>query len=102
MRSLLPLTLLAGLALASPAAAAAPRVAYESFSGVSTVKADGSGHQLLVKHADAPSWSPGHTRVAYVLENAIWTARSDGPDRRRVITLGNGLPFDPAWSPKGD
>jgi Tol biopolymer transport system component len=102
MRSLLPLTLLAGLALAAPAAAvAAPRIAYESFSGVSTVKSDGSGHKLLVKHADAPSWSPDHGRVAYVLKNAIWTARADGSDRRRVIALGNGLPFDPAWSPDG-
>jgi Tol biopolymer transport system component len=103
MRSLLPLTLLASLALAAPAAAAAaPRIAYESFGGVSTVKADGTGHRLIVKHADAPSWSPDHRRVAYVLKNAIWTAKADGSDRRRVIALANGLPFEPAWSPKGD
>jgi Tol biopolymer transport system component len=99
---LLPLTLLASLALAAPAtAAAAPRIAYESYSGVSTVKADGTGHELIVKRADAPAWSPDHARVAYVVKNAIWTARADGTDRRRVITLDRGLPFDPAWSPDG-
>jgi TolB protein len=102
MRSFLPITLLAGLALAAPAAAApAPRIAYESFSGISTVKPDGTGRKLIVKHADAPTWSPDHERVAYVLKNAIWTARADGTDRRRVITLRSGLPFDPAWSPDG-
>ena len=102
MRPILPLTLLASLALAAPAAAAAaPKIAYESFSGISTVNPDGSARRLVVKHADSPSWSPDHKRFAYVLKTAVWTARADGSDRRRVTTLDRGLPFDPAWSPDG-
>jgi Tol biopolymer transport system component len=102
MRSLLPTAILAALALAAPAAAAAaPRIALESFEGVSTVRPDGTGRTLAVKGADAPSWSPDHKRFAYVAKNSIWTARADGGDRRRVTSSAHGLPFDPAWSPDG-
>jgi Tol biopolymer transport system component len=99
----LPTTLLAALALAAPAAAASsPRIAYSSFEGVATVRPDGTGDRLVVKRADAPTWSPDHRRFAYVLRNALWTARADGSDRRRVVPAGNGVPMSPAWSPKGD
>jgi dipeptidyl aminopeptidase/acylaminoacyl peptidase len=87
--------------LAAALAATAPSIAYERFEGVATIKPDGSGDRVIVKHADSPTWSPDRTRLAFVLKNAIWTARADGSDRRRVLTLARGLPFDPAWSPDG-
>jgi Tol biopolymer transport system component len=100
---ILPTTLLATLALAAPAAAApAPRIAYESYEGVATVRPDGTRDHVVVRGADAPTWSPDHRRLAYVFKNALWTARADGTDRRRVVAAGHGVPMDPTWSPKGD
>jgi Tol biopolymer transport system component len=89
------------LATAALAATAHP-IAYERFEGVATIRPDGSGDRVIVRHADAPTWSPDRSRIAFVLKNAIWTARADGSDRRRVLTVAHGLPFDPAWSPDGE
>ena len=93
--------MLASLLATAALAASAHPIAYERFEGVATIKPDGSGDRVIVKRANSPSWSPDHSRIAFVLKNAIWTARADGSDRRRVITVANGLPFDPAWSPDG-
>src|SRR5690349_24400950 len=92
---------LASLLATAALAATAQPIAYERFEGVATIRPDGSGDRVIVKHADAPTWSPDHRRIAYVLKNAIWTARADGSDRRRVLTVARGVPFDPAWSPDG-
>jgi len=93
--------MIASLLAAAALAATAHPIAYERFEGVATIRPDGSGDRVVVKHADSPTWSPDGKRLAFVLENAIWTARADGTDRRRVISLARGRPFDPAWSPDG-
>src|SRR3954451_12001699 len=93
--------MIASLLAAAALAATAHPIAYERFEGVATIRPDGSGDRVVVKHADSPTWSPDGKRLAFVLKNAIWTARADGTDRRRVISLARGLPFDPAWSPDG-
>ena len=93
--------MLAPLLATAMLAATAHPIAYERFEGVATIRPDGTGDRVIVKHADAPTWSPDHSRIAFVLKNAIWTARADGSDRRRVLTVAHGLPFDPAWSPDG-
>lgn len=91
------------LALAAPAAASAatPRIAYDRFQGVATVNPDGTGDHVIVKGAGSPTWSPDHTRIAFIRKGGLWTARADGSHRRQLVDAGRGLPSDPAWSPGG-
>jgi Tol biopolymer transport system component len=49
----------------------------------------------------SPSWSPDGTRVAYILNSAIWVATVDGT-ARDSITRGMQSAFAPAWSPTDD
>jgi len=54
---------------------------------------------------DAPSFSPDGQRLAYSRSGAIWTAKLDGSDRRRLRSrpkCGGCLSYvSPKWSPSG-
>jgi Tol biopolymer transport system component len=47
-----------------------------------------------------PCLSPDGSRLAYVLEGAIWISNADGSDRHAITPLGAGATW-PRWSPDG-
>ena len=48
-------------------------------------------------------WSPDGKFIAYSIGNSLFTAKADGADARKVITVGDsGLVFNPVWSPDGN
>jgi len=62
---------------------------------------DGSGlRQVAPDNAPLGQVSPDGSRVAFVRDSNIWTARLDGSDQRQV-TSGDLPDASPAWSPDG-
>jgi Tol biopolymer transport system component len=48
------------------------------------------------------AWSVDGKFIAYSDHNALFTAKADGTDARKVITVGDsGFVFNPVWSPDG-
>ena len=71
--------------------------------GIYVLRADGSESTLVVTGGvGRPAWAPDASRIAFSLDDDIWTMRPDGSDRRRV-TNRDGITDarDPAWSPDG-
>jgi WD40-like Beta Propeller Repeat len=84
----------------SPAAGASGVIAYVSDSGVSLVKADGSGDRRLAE-GNFPAWSPDGGRIALsvgtgALRSKIVIVNADGSAPRTLI---DGFAAD--WSPDG-
>jgi eukaryotic-like serine/threonine-protein kinase len=49
------------------------------------------------------AWSADGKFIAYSNGNSLFTAKSDGTDARKVITVGDaGFVFNPVWSPDGN
>ena len=49
------------------------------------------------------AWSADGKFVAYSIGNNLFTAKADGTDARKVITVGDsGFVFNPVWSPDGN
>ena len=49
------------------------------------------------------AWSPDGKFIAYSNGNSLFTAKADGADVRKVITVGDtGFVFGPVWSPDGN
>jgi Tol biopolymer transport system component len=48
-----------------------------------------------------PAWSPDGQVIAFEMEAAIWTVRSDGSDLRKVSGEKVAEARDPTWSPDG-
>ena len=49
------------------------------------------------------AWSADGKFIAYSNGNSLFTAKADGTDARKVITVGDsGFVFDPVWSPDGN
>lgn len=81
------------------------------------MSADGTSQLNLTSDAlpavtteSGPAWSPDGSRIAFAsdygaLGNAkLWTMRSDGRDKRRVLPLVTDRPeidVEPSWSPDG-
>ena len=74
-----------------------------------TANADGSGQRATPVKAtfssDSPSFSPGGQRIAFARHGAIWTAKLDGTQERRLRRrprCGGCLSYvTPEWSPGG-
>jgi TolB protein len=62
------------------------------------VRPDGTDAHMLVRRAGTPAWSPNGTRIAVDLPGGIWTVRTDGSGRRKLISGDVG---EAAWSPDG-
>jgi Tol biopolymer transport system component len=63
-----------------------------------TINADGTGLTRLIENGQAPAWSPGGDRIAYVADG-VWIAWADGSGARRVVP-GDRV-GEIAWSPDG-
>ena len=63
-----------------------------------TVRLDGSELSRIGKATTLPTWSSGF-RVAFGLDDGVYTVRSDGTDRRRI--LGDFRANQVSWSPDG-
>jgi len=49
------------------------------------------------------AWSADGKFIAYSNGNSLFTAKADGTDARKVITVGDsGFVFTPVWSPDGN
>jgi Tol biopolymer transport system component len=82
------------------------RAEFRTFSSIYVVtRTGGLVHTLETEHGDyagSPTWSPDSKRLAYEKTvhgepTSIYTARSDGSDRRLVLNSAS----DPDWSPDG-
>lgn len=75
--------------------------------GIYVMRTDGSEATLaLTGGVGRPAWAPDASRIAFSLDDDIWTMRPDGSDQRRVTERGGITgPLmdarDPAWSPDG-
>jgi Tol biopolymer transport system component len=73
------------------------------WTGVMTVRADGSGLRAVVHRGARPSWTPSGRRISYLRSTGesgydLWQARPDGSRARRLEHLGwAGV----EWSPDG-
>jgi eukaryotic-like serine/threonine-protein kinase len=53
--------------------------------------------------AQDAAWSHDDKSIAYANGNNLFTAKADGSDARKVITVGgSGFVFNPVWSPDGN
>jgi Tol biopolymer transport system component len=70
-----------------------------------SVRPDGNERSLVLSDASDAAWSPDGSHVAFVVttdqRSAIWVARSDGSERRRVTAPDTVSYEAPTWSPDG-
>ena len=66
-----------------------------------TVRLDGSELSRIGKATTLPTWSPDGERVAFGLDDGVYTVRYDGTDLREVKVLPDFRPNDVSWSPDG-
>ena len=76
-----------------------------------TIRLDGSELSRIGEATTLPTWSPDGERVAFGLDDVIYTARYDGTDRREVLddrranrlswSPDDFMPHDVSWSPDG-
>jgi Tol biopolymer transport system component len=77
------------------------------FGAVYSIRLDGHGLRRLAREAYEPAPSPDRTRLAYTEGNAgslpggIFIMRSNGGHKRPVVTGGESIQGQPAWSPDG-
>ena len=63
----------------------------------------GSPRQLEDIVAQDAAWSADGKLVVYSNGNTLFTAKADGSDRKKIITVGeSGFIFNPVWSPDGN
>jgi Tol biopolymer transport system component len=63
----------------------------------------GSPRKLGDIAAQDGAWSADGKFIAYSSGNSLFTAKADGTDARKVITVGDlGFVFNPVWSPDGN
>jgi TolB protein len=61
------------------------------------VRPNGAGARLLVPKAGSPAWTSAGA-IAFDAPGGIWSIRSDGSGRRKLVSGDVG---EPAWSPDG-
>jgi Tol biopolymer transport system component len=75
----------------------------DGWTGVMTVRADGSGLRSVAQYGDKPAWTPSGRRITYVKNTRtgddLWEARADGSRARRLARLGTVRSAE--WSPDG-
>src|SRR5450755_4278815 len=63
----------------------------------------GSARKLGDIAGQGGAWSADGKFIAYSNGNSLFTAKADGTDARKVITVGDsGFVFTPVWSPDGN
>ena len=63
----------------------------------------GSPRKLGDITAQGGAWSPDGKSIAYSNGNNLFTAKADGSDARKIITVADsGFVFGPVWSPDGN
>lgn len=83
------------------------RVAYEFFSGIWVMNADGSSKKMLtdglaVGSPDLdPAWSADGTRIAFSRGGDIWSMNANGTGQTNLTNTSGNEEYDPAFSPAG-
>jgi TolB protein len=74
-------------------------VNWDGFADLFVIDDDGTGCRRVATGTNGTfAWSPDGTRLVYVADNALYSVRADGSDRRRIAS---GLEWVglPLWSP---
>jgi Tol biopolymer transport system component len=67
---------------------------------VATIGADGRGLRV-VRPGASPSWAPAGKRIAFIRRNGVYTARTDGAQRRTVLAQSDLFRDHLDYSPDG-
>jgi Tol biopolymer transport system component len=82
-----------------------PRLAYTASStlgwDIYTIRPDGSGQRQLTRTGNSfsPTWSPDHSRLAFMRDRDLWVMDARGGHQRRIEA--NTWGAEPDWSPDG-
>ena len=82
-----------------------PRLAYTASStlgwDIYTIRPDGSRPRQLTRTGDSfsPTWSPDHSKIAYMRDRDLWMMDAHGGHQRRIEA--NTWGAEPDWSPDG-
>ncbi len=83
------------------------RVAYEFFSGIWVMNADGTAKKMLTDGMAAgspdqdPAWSADGTKIAFSRGGDIWSMNANGSGQRNLTNTSANEEYDPAFSPAG-
>jgi len=81
------------------------QIAFQSGQAIYVIGVDGTGLQLLARHAFSPAWSPRGTTIAYRVRCGIRlmtpTEARGTPRSRSLCRHVIGPPGEPVWSPDG-
>ena len=100
MQNIVILPLIAFAAMGTPPPEFAHwRICYGFEGGIWTADGTGQHRERVVAKGEYPTWSPDHSRIAFLVENEVWVASANGKTLELVFqTPKRDAPTGLAWS----